>query len=154
MLTKVEPHTTTQKSTATLRETGSKALDAVSAFTDLNQKVVGGLIELSSEAALETVRALAELQSAVVEAVRPAPAAKDEPREPVDRSGWDTFGWYRRGLDFAVDETQRLVKLLEKNGQIMARSGERRQSSGERASKEIRDALEVYAERMRKVLQN
>jgi hypothetical protein len=146
MVTQVEPKSTTQKAAASLRDSGSRVLDAVSAFAELNQRVVGGLIELSSEAALETVRAVTELQSAAVEAVRPAPA-KEEPREP----GEAPEGWYRRGLDLAVDEAQRMVSFLEKNGQIMARSAERRQSSGERAGKEIKEALEVYAERMRKI---
>jgi hypothetical protein len=145
MLTQAEPQTTTQKGAAKLRDSRTRVLDAVSAFADLNQRVVGGLIELSSEAALETVRAMTELQSAAVDAFRSTPAAP----EPVEAPGAE--GWYRKGLDLAVDEAQRFVTLLEKNGQIMARSAERRQSSRERAGKEIKEALELYAERMRKI---
>jgi hypothetical protein len=145
MVTQAEPQTTTQKSAAMLRDSRTRVLDAVSAFADLNQRVVGGLIELSSEAALETVRTLTELQSATVEAFRAVPVAPETGEAPGSE------GWYRKGLDVAVDETQRFVKLLEKNGQILTRSAERRQSSRERVGKEIKEALEVYAEKMRKV---
>ena len=118
---------TIRDAAATVRDTRSRVLDAVSAFADLNQRVLGGMIELSSEAALETVRAFTELQAAVVEAVRPTPEAKVEEPAPGETPGTEV--WYRRGLDRAVDDAQRFVKLLEKNGQIMARSVERRQSA-------------------------
>jgi hypothetical protein len=152
MLTQVEretPVTPREKAAATVLDTRSRVLDAVSAFADLNQRVLGGLIELSSEAALETVRAFTEMQAAAVDAVRPTPAAKVEVPEPGETPG--TEAWYRRGLDRAVGDAQRLVKFMEKNGQIVARSAERRQSAGERAGKEIKEALDLYADRMRKV---
>jgi hypothetical protein len=150
MLTEAEPKT--QKPRAALRDLRSKALDAVSALVDLNQRAVGGLIELSSAAAAESVQAYTELQAAAIEAVRPATEAIEEPREGPGTRGWEALGgWYRRGVDRAVDDAQRALKLLEKNGQIIARSTERQQSSAERVGKEIREALEVYSERMREI---
>jgi hypothetical protein len=146
MLTEVQPKT--QKSRTTMREVRSKALDVVSALADLNQRAVGGLIELSSAAALENVRAFAELQTAAVEAARQAPEAKEAPGEP-GAPGADATRWYGNGVQVAVDGAQRLLKLLEKNGQIIARSAERQQSAAERVGKDIREALEVYSERMR-----
>jgi hypothetical protein len=153
MLTEAEPKT--KKPRAALRDLRSKALDAVSALVDLNQRAVGGLIELSSAAAAESVQAYTELQAAAIEAVRPATEATEaieEPREGPGTRGWEALGgWYRRGVDRAVDDAQRALKLLEKNGQIIARSTERQQSSAERVGKEIREALEVYSERMREI---
>jgi hypothetical protein len=134
-----------------MRDSRVQALDAVAALADLNQRIVGGLIELTSGAALEAVRTYAELQAATVDALRPAPTPREEPRERGEGPAWEATGWYRRTLDTAVDDAQKLVKLLEKDGQILARSAERSQSSVERTGKEIREALEVYAERMRKI---
>jgi hypothetical protein len=119
----------------------SRALDALSALADLNQRTVTGLIEFSSAAALESLRAYTELQTAAVEAARNTTETKGDAGEPL--------AWYRRGVQTAVDDTQRLLKLFEKNAQIVGQSAERQQSAAERVGKAIREAFEVYAERMR-----
>ena len=50
-----------------------KVLEAVAAFTQANERVVGQLIELSSSAARESLRTIGELQAAAVDTVRTIP---------------------------------------------------------------------------------
>jgi hypothetical protein len=154
MSTQMESPSRTQKATATLRDFRVRGLDAMSALAELNRRVVGGFIELSSAAALEGVRAWSELQSVAMDVARPAPPAKPELHEAApgeEPPAPDALAWYRRGVESTVSAAQRALKLLEKNGEILARTAEHNQASAERTAKEIREALDVYAERMRKI---
>ena len=129
----------------------AKTLEAVSAFAELNQRIFGEFIELSSSAAKESLRAFAELSSAAVDAARTAPEAKAEPRDVADEIARDPMSWYRQGVESAIERTQTVAKLLETNAQIVGRSAERRQASAERSGKEIREAFTSYTGRLRKI---
>src|SRR5687768_1535740 len=74
---------TPQFTTLPFGEMGARALEAVSAFAEANQRVLGQLIELSSTAAAERLRTVGELQSAAVEAARAALPTMT-PRETLD----------------------------------------------------------------------
>ena len=137
--------------TLPIGEMGARALEAVSAFAEANQRVLGQLIELSSTAAAERLRTVGELQSAAVEAARAALPTMT-PRETLDELREDPLAWYRKGLGAAVDGTQRLIKLLDSNAQIVSRSAQRFQSTADRSGKEIQDAVRTYAARMREIL--
>jgi hypothetical protein len=129
---------------------GARALDAMSAFAEANQRVVGQIIELSSAAAAERLRALGELQSAAVETMRAA-LATESPRESFEELRQDPMAWYGKRLAGAMDGAQRMLKLFETNAQIVSRSAERFQGSAERGGKEIADAVSTYTTRMRDV---
>jgi hypothetical protein len=129
----------------------AKTLEAASAFADLNQRVFGELIELSSSAARESLRALAELQGATVEAVRSAPGTVSEPRDVAADLARDPMAWCRQGVESAIEGTQKVVKLLETQAQIVGRSAERGQASAERSGKEIREAFSSYTARLRQI---
>jgi hypothetical protein len=72
-----------------------KVLEAVAAFTQANERVVGQLVVLSSSAAREGLRAMGELQTAAMDAARaiPMPSAPTETLEDLRR---DPFAWYRK----------------------------------------------------------
>lgn len=119
-----------------------KVMEAVAAFTQANQRVMGELIELSSHAAREGLRTLGELQSAAMDAARTAPvpsisASAEELRQ-------DPFAFYRKGF-------QATAKLLETNTQIVTRNAERLQASAERATREIEQAASGYVSRMKEL---
>ena len=141
---------TTPFATVPFSEIGARTLEAVSAFAEANQRVVGQLIELSSTAAAERLRAIGELQSAAVDAARAALPATT-PREAIDELRQDPFAWYRRGISVAVDNAQRMFKLFETNTQIVSRSAQRFQGTAERSGKEIQEAVRTYAGRMREI---
>src|SRR6476660_9747177 len=113
-----------------------KVLEAVAAFTQANERVVGQLVELSSTAALDAARAI------------PMPSAPTETLEDLRR---DPFAWYRRGFQAVAESTQRAAKLIETNAKIVARNAERLQASTAASAKEIEQAASGYASRMKDI---
>jgi len=127
-----------------------KVLEAVAAFAQANERVVGQLVELSSTAAREGLRAMGELQTAAMDAARaiPMPSAPTETLEDLRR---DPFAWYRKGFQAVAESTQRAAKLIETNAQIVARNAERLQASTAASAKEIEQAASGYASRMKDI---
>ncbi len=151
MVTKSQPEVQASVFPESIASVRSKALDAVAALAEANQRLVGELIEFSSSAAREGLRAYADLQAAAVDAVRTAPVTTIDQSEAIEELGRDPFVWYRRGLQAVADGTQRAAKLLEVNAQIVARNAEQLQASFERSGKEIREAASAYVNRMKDI---
>jgi len=132
-----------------------KVLEAVAAFTQANERVVGQLIELSSSAARESLRTIGELQAAAVDTVRaiPMPGAMsaDTLPEALESLRRDPFAWYRKGFEAITESAQRGAKLVETNMQIVARTAERLQSSAAATAKEVEQAASGYASRMKDI---
>jgi hypothetical protein len=149
MPSKSQSEAPTAAMTESLTRMQANTLDAVTAFTEINQRVLGELIDLSSTAVKEGLRTYTELQSAVMEAVRTTPMGMD-PNQMLEQFR-DPLAWYRQGLMIVVDGTQRVVKLFEDNTQIVSRSAERFQASAERTGKEIQDAVTSYVNRMKEI---
>lgn len=147
------PTTKTQPQMPTfppVNEIGGKALDMMTAVAEANQKVVGQLIELSSTAAADRLRAFGELQTAAVDAARVA-LTPMSPREAFEEIRQDPFAWYRKSVASMLDSTQRMFKLAETNIQIVSKSAERFQGSAERTGKEIESAVSTCASRLREI---
>jgi hypothetical protein len=123
-----------------LTDVQGKVIEAVAAFTQANQRVVGELIELSSQAARESLRTLSDLQAAAMETVRaiPMPPAG----QTIEELRQDPFAFYRKGF-------QATAKLVETNTQIVTKNVERLQESTGRAAKEIEQAASGYMSRMK-----
>jgi len=129
-----------------------KVLEAVSAFTQANERVVGELIELSSTAAREGLRAIGELQAAAVETARAIPMpTMGQGGELIEELRRDPLAWYRKGFQAIADSTQRAAKLVETNAQIVARNAERIQASADRAAKGIEQAASGYVNSMKDI---
>lgn len=128
-----------------------KILDAVSAYTQANERVIGELVELGSATAREGVKSYIELQSAALEAARALPFPGLPQADMLDELRRDPLAWYRKGLQALADGTQRATKLVETNAQIIARTAERFQASAERTAKEIEGAGTVYVSKMREI---
>ena len=128
-----------------------KVLEAVTAFTQANERVVGQLIELSSNAARESLRAIGELQAAAVDTVRAVPMPSVVPTDTVDELRRDPFAWYQKGFEAIAESTQRAAKLVETNMQIVARNAERLQASAAASAKEIEQAASGYASRIKDI---
>ncbi len=134
-----------------LNDMQGKAMEAVAAFAQANQRVVQEFVELSVTAAKEGMRAYAELQTNVVDAVRASQPTMAAQRATVEEFQSDPFTWYQKGLLTAVDGTQKTFRLLEANAQVVTRSAERLQASAERTGKEIQEALTSYIGRMKEI---
>ena len=134
--------------TSTLRE---KILDAVSAYAQANERVIGELVELGSSTAREGIKTYVELQAAAIEAARELSLPAAPPVDMIEEARRDPMAWYRKGLQAVADGTQRATKLVETNAQIIARNAERFQASAERTVKEIEGAGNAYVSRMREI---
>jgi hypothetical protein len=142
MPTKSQADETTPAFAPLFSEMNAKALDAMTAFAQANQRVLQELVEFSTAAAKESVRTYAELQSAALESARDAHTLTVTERE-------DPVAWYQRSLLGTVDGTQRALKLFETNTQVLTRSAERLHANAQRAGKEIQEALTSYMSRMK-----
>ena len=128
-----------------------KILDAVSAYTQANERIVGELVELSSATAREGVKTFIELQAAALEAAREISLPGLPQADMLEDLRRDPLAWYRKGLQALADGTQRATKLVETHAQIIARNAERFQASAERTAKEIEGAGTVYVNKMREI---
>jgi hypothetical protein len=134
--------------TSTLKD---KVLDAVSAYTQANERVIGELVELGSSTAREGMKTYLELTSAALEAAREISLPGLPQADMLDELRRDPLAWYRKGLQAVADGTQRATKLVETNAQIVARNAEHFQAFAERTAKEIESAGNTYVNRMREI---
>ena len=128
-----------------------KILDAVSAYAQANERIVGELVELSSATAREGVKTFIELQAAALEAAREISLPGLPKADMLEDLRRDPLAWYRKGLQALADGTQRATKLVETHAQIIARNAEHFQASAERTAKEIEGAGTVYVNKMREI---
>src|SRR5262245_61871416 len=135
---------------APMSEIGGKTLDAMSVLAEAGQRVGGQIVELWAAAAADRLRALGDIQAATVEAARAA-LSTTPPLEAFEEFRQDPTAWYARSLSTAFDNTQRALKLVETNVQILSRSAERFHGSAEKASKEIDSAVSACASRLREL---
>jgi hypothetical protein len=129
-------------------ETQVKAIEAMSAYAQANQRVLGELIELSSAAAKETLRVWAELESVALAATRTASGQAPTPPATIEDFTRDPLAGYRMGVLAAGEMPQRLMKLFDSNGQIIGQGVQRFQASAEKSGKGIREAVTSYFNRI------
>lgn len=141
--------TTTNQFTDQVENMQGKMLEAVAAFAQANERVMGQLIELSSTAAREGLRAASEMHAAAVDTVRAIPMPT--PTETIEDLRRDPFAWYRKGVQAVAESTQRAARLVETNAQIVARNAERLQASAAASAREIEQAASGYASRMKDI---
>jgi len=125
-----------------------KTIEALSAYSEANQRVLGELVNLSSAAVKETVRVYAELEAAALEAVRVAPVFPVAPPASVEDLTKDPLGGYRQGMLAAGEGPQRMLKLFDSNTRIIGQGAQRFQASAERSGAEIREAITGYFNRI------
>ena len=126
----------------------TRMIDALTAWTQANERVFGQFLELSAGAAREALRTYGELQTATLESVRDA-RAPITPEEAAAPTG--PIEWYSRGVLSAVERSERFAKLMETQAQIVMRGNQRVQDAAERTGKDIRDAVETYVGRMKEI---
>jgi hypothetical protein len=126
-------------------------MEAASALAQANERVVGELIDLSSTAAREGLRAISELQAAAIESARAVQMPIIPQQETIEELRRDPFAWYRKGFQALAESTQRAAKLAETNLQILTRNAERVQVAADHAVKEIERAATGYAGRMKDI---
>jgi hypothetical protein len=148
---KSAPGTPSQTESPFLSTIGSKSLETLTALAEVNQVVVGQLIELGSSALRETLRAYVEMQSASLDVARSAPPLSLPTRESLQELAQDPFTMYRRALLRAAEDTQRAAGLFETSAHIVSRGAERLNATADRAGKDIRAAVTSCTERIKDI---
>jgi len=128
-----------------------KAVEAMTLWSDANQRFLREMAELSAASAREGVRLYAELQQSGIEALREAQAIalrwpsvwQEAPRDPL--------AWYQRALTDSVEHGQRWFRMLEGNAQAMTRTAERLQTTAEHAGKGIQESFSDAVTKMKEV---
>src|SRR5574341_2314372 len=115
----------------------NKAVDALSLWTDANQKIVQELADLSANTLKEGVQLYGKLQAQALE------AAKDGQGYWLRRQGdfgeWqkDPFAWYQKGLVEGIQETQKAFKVVEGNAQAVTQVAEQLQATTQHLNKSM-----------------
>jgi uncharacterized protein with von Willebrand factor type A (vWA) domain len=137
----------TKKAQEMFTQSSGRVVEAMTVWSEANQRVVRALAELSAAAAMEGVRLYAELQQAGIEALREAQATamrwQETPRDP--------FGWYQRALAEGMENTQKWFRMLESGAQSITRSAERLQTGTEQAGKGIQESFTEAVSRLKDV---
>lgn len=130
-------------------EFAGKAAEALALWTDANQKILGGLMDLGVSTAKEGVRLYAELQSSAVEAVIEGQGIWL--RRQGDLVEWlrDPIGGYQKSLREGIEESQKIFKRVQSNAQTLSTSAERLQAAAEQTAGEIQQTLATLAETMK-----
>jgi len=119
----------------------TKAIEAWTAYSEANQRVLGELVNLSSMAAKETVRMYGEIGAATIEAVRAMPVSPMPPSSSIEELTKDPFAGPRQGMLTVGEAPQRLFKLFDSNTRILGQGAQRLQESAEKSGSEIREAM-------------
>ena len=127
-----------------------KALEAFAVVSEMNHRVLQGLVGLSAATANEGLRTYTELHSAAVETVRTAQPASMAP-DAADAMRQNPFAWYQKSLLTLVEGTQKAYRLLEANAPVVTRSAERLQASADKTGQEIQEALNASVNRLKEV---
>ncbi len=119
----------------------AKAVDALSTWARASHRIAGELLELSSSAAKESLRACADIQAVAVEAFRAAPVATTSPAQTVEELQHDPTAWYRKSLASAMEGPSKAFGMLETTARILTGCAGRLQVSAERTGKEVQEIL-------------
>src|SRR5262245_37696135 len=120
-------------------QSSGRVVEAMTVWSEANQRVVRELAELSATTAKEGVRLYAELQQASIEAMREAQATAMRWQSGWQENSRDPFAWYQRALTEGMENTQKWFRMLESSAQSVTRSAERLQTGTEQAGKGIQE---------------
>ncbi len=129
----------------------AKAVDALSTWAKASHRIAGELIELSSSAAKESLRACAEIQAVAAEAFRAAPVATAGPAQTVEELQHDPTAWCRKSLASAMDRPSKTFGMLETTARILTGCAGRLQVSAERTGKEVQEILTASVGRISEI---
>jgi len=126
-------------------ELTGRTVEVFSLWADANQKVLRELVDLSAGTAREGVRLYAEIQSAMLEAVKEGQAYLLRRQDAMQDAPRDPLGAYQKGALEPAESAQKTFRLLEGTAQATTRSAERLQVTAEHAGQEIQATVTQLA---------
>jgi hypothetical protein len=127
------------------------AMETMTLWADVNQRVLREMTELAAGTAKESVRLYAELQQGAIDALRDSHAVTLRWQESWQQGAKDPLLWYQTALAEGVEAAQKMFRYVEGNVQAVARSAERLQASTEKTGKDIQETVSSLATKMKDV---
>ena len=127
----------------------TKASEMMTVWAEANQRVMRELVDLSVGAAKEGVRLYTELQQGAIEAARDSQATAMKWQASWQDAPKDPMAWYQMTMAGAVDNAQRIFRVVEGNAQAVTRSAERLQATAEQAGKGIQETVAATVSRIK-----
>ncbi|MBI4562016.1 MAG: hypothetical protein HY724_08215 [Candidatus Rokubacteria bacterium] len=118
-----------------------KAVEALTLWTDANQKILRELADLTASTVKEGVRLYAELQSSAVEATKQGQGYWLSRQSELGEWQKEPFACYQKTVLEGIEGTQKAFKLVEGNAQALTRSAERLQATAEHTAREIQQTF-------------
>lgn len=138
-----------KKTQEVLRQWSDKAVETMTVWADVQQRVLRELVEASATTAKEGARLYAELQQNTIETLRDSQAAAIRWQAAWPEDPRNATAWYQQAVIESVDGAQKSLRLMEGNVQAITRSVERLQSAAEHAGKGIHETLNAVASKMK-----
>ncbi|MBI4610803.1 MAG: hypothetical protein HY726_17550 [Candidatus Rokubacteria bacterium] len=127
------------------------AVEALSLWTDANQKILRELADLTGSTVKEGVRLYAELQSSAVEAAKQGQSYWLTRQSELGEWQKHPFVWYQKTVLDGIEGTQKAFKLVEGNALALTRSAERLQATAEQAAREIQQTFAGLATQLKAI---
>ena len=143
-----------------VRETSDEAIGMAGVATDTlgvwlqtNQQVLHNLMELSTSVAQQTVRLLADVQEANLQAMQEMQANRLRWLCSWPETFRDPAHYYQRLFEEGVRGVNQTCELGQRNGQAVTQSLERMQSAAEQTTHGLQDAFRDAGKRMQEMFQ-
>jgi len=133
----------------TIHATGSKAVEALTIWTDASQRVLDDLVELGTATAKEGVKLFAQLQHCALDAFRDNHATALRWQAAWQEAPKDPVAWYQKAVVGSVEGAQKAVRRLEGQAQMFTRTAERLHASAEQAGRDLQETFTTVAARMK-----
>jgi len=137
--------------TPELTDLQTRMVEAAVAVAQTSQRVLEEVIDLSAQAARESVRACGELQTLALDAMRQTPHLFADPATLATELRQDPWAWHRRSLAATTTGAQETLRWLEAQAQVWGRSAERLQASAVETGKHLQEAFAACAARLREI---
>lgn len=116
-----------------------KLFDAMTLWTDANQKILRDLASFSASALEEGIQLCGNLQTSTLDAVREAQGCWMSRQSEWGEWKKDPFGAYQKGLLEGMQEVQKGLRVLEANALAITRAAGRLQATAEKTSSGLRE---------------
>ncbi len=123
--------------------------EIAAAWTDVNQRVLAGLADLSAASAKEGARLMGELQQGALDALRETQTAVIRWQTLWPEALMDPVRWYQKALMETVDGAQRAFDLMTFSTRSFAHSADRIRATAEQTNQQVHDALTAGTARTR-----
>jgi hypothetical protein len=139
----------TKESEKLFEQFTTKGIEGFALWTDANQKVLRQLVEFTTATAAETVRAQAELQCSVVQALKHGEDYLIAQQKRLAELARDPVSACQKGVVDGVEGAQRAFQLLEGSAETITKWAERLQQAADQASKSIQSTFATVTSQLR-----